>query len=727
MDKTALYNTKKSLIAQNLGQALEHILPLLEDRNYFVIHERIRKIRDDYHLMLDYMRLGYPDPSRSDVYLSLMRRLDRLTNEATLMMRAMRDGRTGNFVSKASHETQPFSVIVQQMEDFVSEVALLGLSEGDEQERSRKLYQEHHDVISSLFDRVSFSRQWHTDDREFFEQLILSPTTDSNDTALLVSAITLSSITYFDVHKYIALAHIYQKATEEPVRQRALVGWALTTTRTHALYPEVRALVEEMTHDEETSRQILELQTQLFFCINAENDQAEISRDIMPNLMKNKGFDITRHGIVEKEDDPMQDILDPEASDRAMEELERSFERMSEMQRNGSDIYFGGFSQMKRYPFFYTLSNWFCPFYSAHPGLVATQEKMKGNQFLDNLMSNGPFCDSDKYSFALALATVIEKIPESMRSALNDGAVLGATMPVEQLHSPSNIRLMYLQDLYRFFRLSDFRTCFYNPFGGDDSLNALFLCNDILQHHIAENDILRLGNFLLKRRHYAALSRLLEKSNIGESAKRDILAGYCLLHQGNHTEAMRQFGKALESEPANKRALAGYGRAAMISGNFTEAEKAYNQLSLLSPENRSYALHHALSLIKNGKAAEATPLLYKLSFEHSDDAEITRILAWSLLASLKPVQAQKEYDRLLTSGNAKAEDHLNAGYCHWVKGNISDAIGCFRQYIAMADNDMQIAEELSKDKDTLTANGITECELHMMADLLKEEASSKFG
>ncbi len=721
MDKTIIYNTKKSLIAKNLGQALEHIHPLSEDRCYVSLHERIAKIRDDYHLMLDYLRQGYPDPSRSDVYLSLLRRLDRVTNEATLMMRALRDNRTGNYVSKAAQEAQPFSAIVHQMEDFVSEVALLGLSEGDEQERGKQLYQEHHTMMSSLFDRVSFSRQWHTDDREFFEQLILSPTTDSNDAALLVSAITLSSITYFDVHKYIALAHIFQGATEEPVRQRALVGWALTTTRTHALYPEVAPLVEEMTQNEETSRQLLELQTQLFFCINAERDQAEISRNIMPNLMKNKGFDITRHGIVEKEDDPMQDILDPEASDRAMEELEHSFERMSEMQRNGSDIYFGGFSQMKRYPFFYTLSNWFCPFYSAHPGLVATQEKLKGNRFLDTLMSNGPFCDSDKYSFALALATVIDKIPENMRSALNDGAALGPTMPAEQLQSPSNIRLMYLQDLYRFFRLSDFRNCFYNPFGGDDSLNALFMCNDILQHHIAENDLLRLGNFLLKRGHYVALNRLLEKSDIGESAKRDILAGYCQLHQGDHLEAMKQFGKALESEPTNKRALAGYGRAAMMTGHFAEAESAYSQLSLLFPENRNYALHHALSLIRNGKAAEATPLLYKLSYEHGDDAEITRVLAWCLLASLKPAHAQKEYDRLLSSGNAKAEDHLNVGYCHWVTGDISGAIGCFRQYLDLVGNDMLIAEELSKDKDTLMANGISEYELLMMADLMKEQ------
>ena len=719
MDKTSLYNTKKSLIAKNLGQALNHIQPLLEDRNYVGLHERIRKINDDYRLMLDYMSQGYPDPTRSEVYLSLLRRLDRVTNEATLLMRALRDGRMGNFLSKASRESQPFAIITHQMEDFVSEVALLDLSECNTKERSQQLYKDHHELMSSLFERVSFSHQWHSDDREFFEQLILSPTTDSNDAALLVSAITLSSITYFDIHKYIALANIFQGATEESIRQRALVGWALTTTRTYALYPEIASVVEKMTSDPETSQQLLELQTQMFFCINAEHDQAEISRDIMPNLMKNKGFDITRHGIVEKEDDPMQDILDPEASDRAMEELERSFNRMSEMQRNGSDIYFGGFSQMKRYPFFYTLSNWFCPFYSAHPGLSATQSKLEGNPFLDTLMANGPFCDSDKYSFALALATVIDKIPENMRSALNDGASLGPTMSAEQLRSPSNIRLMYLQDLYRFFRLSEFRYCFYNPFGGDDSLNALFLCDDILRGHIAEDELLRLGNFLLRRSHFSALKKLLSNSVVDESAKLHILSGYSLLHDGDANEAQQQFGKALEAKPTNKRALAGYGRAAMLSGDFAAAEKAYSQLSLLSPENRNYAIHHALSLIRNGKAAEAMPLLYKLSYEHEDDTDITRVLAWSLFVSAKPTQALKEYDRLLTSSQMKAEDHLNAGYCHWVTGNISAAVDCFRQYQAMAGDDSRIEEELSKDKDALSTNGISEYELHMMADLLK--------
>ena len=166
----------------------------------------------------------------------------------------------------------------------------------------------------------------------------------------------------------------------------------MTTTRTPNFYPEAREIMDTMTGDPDTARQLLELQMQMFFCMNAERDNDEIARDIIPNLMKNKGFEITRHGIVEKEDDPMQDILDPDAADKSMEEMERSFERMAEMQRSGSDVYFGGFRQMKRFPFFYTLCNWFYPFHIDHPGISQTKEKMGDSQFLEMLMKNGPFC-----------------------------------------------------------------------------------------------------------------------------------------------------------------------------------------------------------------------------------------------------------------------------------------------------------------------------------------------
>lgn len=42
---------------------------------------------------------------------------------------------------------------------------------------------------------------------------------------------------------------------------------------------------------------------------------------------------------------------------------------MMDMREKGVDIYFSGFSQMKRFPFFSSLVNWFVPFISIIPNL----------------------------------------------------------------------------------------------------------------------------------------------------------------------------------------------------------------------------------------------------------------------------------------------------------------------------------------------------------------------
>ena len=715
MDKKAIYNSKKQLINKNLGGALEAIGTLLSHQAYASLHERITDIQEDYHRMLNYMRQGYPDPSRNHLYLSLLRKLDRITNDAALIQRMQRPLQKYDV---AAAQSLSRSAITHKLEDDVSELALIGLGMGTRE--SDEIHASHHQFMATLFEQLSHASQWHHDDQEFYENLLLSPTTDNADCALMVSAISLSSITYFDIRKYITLAHVYQQTTDERVKQRALVGWALTTTRTHDLYPEVSETMEQMMGNEDTAKQLLELQMQMFFCMSAERDTDEITREIMPNLMKNKGFDITRHGIVEKEDDPMQDILDPDAAEHSMEELERSFQRMTEMQRSGSDIYFGGFRQMKRFPFFYTLCNWFCPFYPEHPGIVQTRKKLAGNRFLDTLMTNGPFCDSDKYSFAIALNSVIDKLPEGMKTALNDGVAFGPMASDEDMSTRDNIRLMYLQDLYRFFRLCDRRNEFYNPFGGENGQNALFFGYAIYDGALNDQDVMTLGHFLLKRNEMDSLERLLACCpSPYPSPKREFLLGCCALGHEEYARAISHFKTVVENMPDNKRALGAAARAAMLAEDYDLAEQCYRRLSELSPESKSSQLSLSIALIKNGKAAEATPLLYKLSYEAPEDDNVRRALAWDLLACQKTEQAIKEYERLTNSEHAKAEDHLNMGYCQWVSGHLDAALTSFKSFLQQKEGSTPslLKEEFEKDSDILQANGITPFEMNMMTDM----------
>jgi Tfp pilus assembly protein PilF len=720
MDKKAIYNCKKQLIDKNLSGALKAITPLLNDYAYSSLCERIINIRDDYELMLSYFRQGFPDPSRNSLYVSLLRRLDRLVNDAALIQRTHNTPIHG-FTNSPTNIAFQTKLIKQTLEAYISETAILGLNEPSSSNHSDVIHQEHHEFMSKLFEALCHCRQWHQDEQAFYEQLILSPTIENRDAALLTSAISLSVITHFDIYKYLTLAHVYQGASDKQLRQRALVGWALTTTRTHSLYPEVKAIVSEMLSDEETSRQLMEMQMQMFFCMNAEKDNAEITRDIMPNLMKNKGFEITRNGIVEKEDDPLQDILDPESSDRAMEELERSFQRMAEMQRNGSDIYFGGFKQMKRYAFFYTLSNWFCPFYREHPSLANTVRKLQNTQFLDMLQKNGPFCDSDKYSFALALATVVDKIPENMKSALNEGgASFGPMANDELIQSEANIRLMYLQDLYRFFRLSDFRHLFYNPFGGEDGRNALFYAYDIYKGAFGEADVLKMGNFLLKRNLAKALELLLNNNPPQDKSIRyTIMLALCKINNGHHEEAHTLLKTVIHRDPDNKRGLSAYARLSLQLGDYEEAEQAYRKLVSMSPDNKAYCLNYCIALIKNKKAQEALQLLYKLNYESPDNLDVSRVLAWCLMVCNKIPQANKEYERILSNDAVTADDYLNAGYCHWISGNMAKAISSIKRYQSNLSPDTTLYDEIVKDQDILIEKGISPCEIRMMVDLME--------
>ena len=231
------------------------------------------------------------------------------------------------------------------------------------------------------------------------------------------------------------------------------MGIAFSINGEADFFGEQKQLILSLLQDDQVCRELLELQMQVVYCLNAENDNRTIQKDIMPSLLKNNSFEITRFGIIEKEDDPMEDILNPGAADQAMEEMEKTVGRMMEMQKAGSDIYFGGFSMMKNFPFFHDVANWLTPFYKENPALNDIVDKLSGTQLMDNIVDNGPFCDSDKYSFSFAITSVIDHLPKNVKEMLGSAEALGPVMHENEMQTPAYIRRMYLQDLYRFFRL----------------------------------------------------------------------------------------------------------------------------------------------------------------------------------------------------------------------------------------------------------------------------------
>ena len=715
------------LESRNLSAAIAGLEAFLSVHPHQVNSDRLHALRTDYQLMADYWKRGFKDPQLPALYQTLLERMYvlcaniskhyALSHSSFLSSVYMRIHMTARDLSPQN--------IREEMESFVSDVALLDLEpEHKRAARREELYRQHQHQMNVLFDYVYTSDAWSDGIASAMEEMLLSPTIDTNDQQLLVSAVMLSLLEYFDMAKFRTLVHVYQKATDTHVRQRALIGWVFSTgSRTAAaIYPEFYALIDELLEDERCCEELVELQKQVIFCISTMEDAQTIQRDIMPDLIKSQDFQMTRNGIVEKEENPMEDILDPGSQDRKIEKMEESIQKMINMQQQGTDIYFGGFSQMKRYPFFNELSNWFVPFYFDHPAVTESIGKTGENRFLKLMMDKGPFCNSDKYSFVFVFQQVASRLPEGMREVLESGEVPIREIASEEQTEPAYVRRMCLQDIYRFYRIFSYRTEFVDPFGGD-CLPCLFCSNPVFSKTRLEASFNEIVAFLLKK------GRLLEASlvlkNYGDN-RRDfqywMMAGY--LYQqpdgpdllGEEFDDQQCYEKALALEPDNEKALRGYARALFSKEKYGESLSVYDKLLTITPEKRNYILNRAVCLTNVGQYAAALKDLYRLDYELPGNQNISRVLAWALVCEGKYEAADKIYRQLLTDDPTELDHLLKYGYCLWFSGHVADAADCFHRYIKEygVEPDFILKEEAG----LLREKGITEPEQQLMLYIL---------
>lgn len=769
----SFYEIYIPLIAKhNVGKALRAMKETIaEDKLPGYIVARYEDVKNDYRLMQDAMMRGLRDDKIDEVYADIMRKvygagLDVLIEEKVKRYSSFAYAR----VSAQQTEAHPDAVRTV-LEAYVQDMAMMAFEpENTRKAKMEKLTADHHAYMKQLFNALLVAPMWNDRRAADFADLLLSPTIDRDDALLLVSAVMLATMNVNDPYKWDMLAEVYVRATDKVLKMRALVGWVLSLPydpRGPRLFPFVQERIKAMLADKTTLKQMLDMQMQMLFCCNADADNEEIQRNIMPTLIKNTNLQMTRLGIVEKEDDPMKDIMDPNAAERDMEEMERKYRKMMDMQKQGSDIYFGGFSKMKTFPFFNDLCNWFAPFNAAHPALGAARERLAGSTFLNNLMENGPFCDSDKYSFALAIAQIMDRMPDNVKEMLNSDATLGPTVSKEEQENPAYICRSYLQSLYRFFRLYRSKRDFLNPFIldelEDNDGNALFLSYKLLACPEMEENAVALCGFLLKRK---MMRELMSMAICYKSSQNPRLVRFLALvpmTDGKWQEAYDLFASVPEDQHTEE-SLRGMAHCCMSLKRFGEAVAIYRRLLAMHPDSFSYQLNLAVCLMSSDAASscgdaaslggkvearpnkvveEGTKLLYKLDYEHPNNANVRRVLAWCMMLQGNFDKAIDIYMRLLSQPDAVSADRLNAAYAHWLSRNVARAIALLREYCNLCEQEeaeakeaakkqgrrceptksrnYRLVEDFTKDADLLSKYGISLTERKIMVDIVLNE------
>lgn len=802
----SFYEIETPLIAKhNVGKALRAMKETIaEDKLPGYIVARYEDVKNDYRLMQDAMMRGLRDDKIDEVYADIMRKvygagLDVFIEEKVKKYSSFAYAR----VSAQQTEAHPDAVRTV-LEAYVQDMAMMAFEpENTRKAKMEKLTADHHAYMKQLFNALLVAPMWNDRRAADFADLLLSPTIDRDDALLLVSAVMLAAMNVNDPYKWDMLAEVYVRATDKVLKMRALVGWVLSLPydpRGPRLFPFVQERIKAMLADKTTLKQMLDMQMQMLFCCNADADNEEIQRNIMPTLIKNTNLQMTRLGIVEKEDDPMKDIMDPNTAERDMEEMERKYRKMMDMQKQGSDIYFGGFSKMKTFPFFYDLCNWFAPFNAAHPALGAARERLAGSTFLNNLMENGPFCDSDKYSFALAIAQIMDRMPDNIKEVLNSDATFGPTVSKDDQEDPAYICRSYLQSLYRFFRLYRSKRDFLNPFIldelEDNDGNALFMSYKLLACPEMEENAVALCGFLLKRK---MMREIMSMAICYKSSQNPRLVRFLALvpmTDGKWQEAYDLFASVPEDQHTEE-SLRGMAHCCMSLKRFGEAVAIYRRLLAMHPDSFSYQLNLAVCLMSSdafsscGDAAsssscgdassscgdvasscdasscdasscgaasslggkvearpnkvveEGTKLLYKLDYEHPNNANVRRVLAWCMMLQGNFDKAIDIYTSLLSQPDAVSADRLNAAYAHWLSRDVARAVALLRKYCNLCEQEeaeakevakkqgrrceptksrnYRLVEDFTKDADLLSKYGISLTERKIMLDIVLNE------
>jgi len=724
-----------SLTQGRLAVALRQVRAYVGQNPYLMYDEGLDDIERDFGLMLDYMGRGIVDEHRERVYNGLLQRLGTFVGNLFLSFMVKNNSFFADLSRRSVNGSFTADRVKLMLEGFVTDMAMLSLEPEETQgEKSEKLYADHTRFMQQLFCHIIVSRRWTDAEMAFYTEELLSPLVDTADAQLIASAITIALVNIMDPCKFTTLMEVYLKSRDERIRQRAFVGWVFAFASAKTELQPVKRLVLDAVKSLDIVRDLADLQKQMMFCVNAERDNDTIRKDIMPVLMRNNNLNITRFGITEK-DETEDDIFDPGATDRRMEQMEESFRKMINMQKAGSDIYFGGFSQMKRFPFFYHPANWFMPFFKQHPDISNATNKIRNSRLFDHLVQNGMFCESDKYSFAIAISSIVDKLPPAMAEMLDSKEAIGPNMDNEK-HTPAYIRRLVLQDLYRFFKLFYPQTTdLINPFKGK---NAIFIAEWPLRDRetgvaIPEiNDtLLDIASFMLKQNNKEGMEAVLGAYDDDGNPRFWMLRGLFQLEMMQNPDlASTSFGVAKEKAPNNRRILSLLARAYFESGRYGMAAENYGELYQQDTENKAVALNYSIALAKNKQYDEAANLLYRLTFESEANMNVTRVLAWTLMGQGKLAQADKEYKKLLDSSDTETGDYLNAGYCRWFMQDLVGAVGLFRRFIDISDRlspknpPIDIEVEMEKDRDILKDHGVSGVDFNLMVALLNNPAQS---
>lgn len=312
------------------------------------------------------------------------------------------------------------------------------------------------------------------------------------------------------------------------------------------------------------------------------------------------------------------------------------------------------FAQLKSYPFFQHLHNWFYPFYKQHSAIVREfgMKPSEENSALSMILQSGFFCSSDKYSLCFTMA----HIPQAQRNMMLNHMTsqdLDAVMDEskfsglrEYAQRPEVVSNQYIHDLYRFFRLSRWHSEFRDIFKEKIALHCIPELKGILRQ---PELLLAVADFHFHKEHPSEALSIYQEVTDMNHADAGILqkVGYCLQKEKRYQEAIDAYRKADVLKPDHIWTLRHLATCHRQLRHFDAALECYRKVEAMQPENHNILFFIGSCLAEQEQYEEALQHFFKLDLLENECIKAWRAIGWCSFLSGKQEQAMRYYTRVL--------------------------------------------------------------------------------
>jgi tetratricopeptide (TPR) repeat protein len=669
----AYRQTVRAIENKELKTAFNILTSLMAGSGDYSLSEELNSVENTYRQLLYYHAKGLQDPLQQKIYIELIIKLYGL---ADIIQRSllMHESASYFYSVKRSLRTNN-NAITASVSDVLSHAGACRMNE---------LYTE----LSFLFKCIWTSDCLTEHETNVLNIVLTTPPanlTHIDETLMLincqlVSALTLALQNFFDIRK-IQLLFDAAVHPEPEVKVRAFVGLLLTfllySDRINS-YKEIRYRLEVLAEIPDFVK-IITMITQRFI-LSRQTDKitSKLKDEIIPEMLKMHPKYKNSEPVRFFTPDDFDADLNPEWFENlSKSNLHSKMEEFQKLQEEGSDVMLFSFINLKHFPFFHELANWFLPFDKI---LAAGNESPQLSKTFELFIDTGVLCNSDMYSFFFSLQNIAHDESNRLMASLEKQMEALHELKKAELFTRFNklevITGKYVQDLYRFFKLFPRHSDFNDVFA-----QRLDFYNVPLLTPLFDNDAIRgIAELCFKKGYYSDASLLFNRLVNANDDSYEILLqkiGYCFQLQGQFDSALKYYLNAETVNPDSKWLMR---RMAQCYRSVKQPDKAieyYFRYNKQDPDNISVLLGIGGCFLDAQNFDQALNYYFKADYLEPDSIKAWRPLAWCLFVTKKYEQAQKYYSKILNN-RPLFRDYINAGHVELALGNIENAIEYYK-------------------------------------------------